>query len=206
VVAVGGHRPGERGRFGRRARLVVGNDQTAGPGVGEPVQTGAAHDAGPLIAPDQSLLGPAAVGVEQGAGDGVVAKRVGHGLDAVALRGEQRDGAALAGLGALLLGLLRAPVVGVDDDDLRAFAEHVQVRGLPEVEDGAGGLAVVLLPAELRRATGREQLAGAAGGQRAAGDGVGVVLLGGHLIDAAGELARLGCGGHEAALPSRRSV
>jgi hypothetical protein len=114
------------------------------------------------------------------------------------LGGEERDGAAFAGLGALLLGGFGAPVVGVDDDDLRAFAEDHEVRGLAEVEDGAVLLAVVLLVAELRRAGRGEESAGAAAGEGAAGDGVGVVFLGRHLVDAAGELTGFGCGGHQA--------
>jgi hypothetical protein len=73
VVAVGGDGPGQCPGFGGGAGLVVGDDQAAGSGVGQPVQASAAHDAGPLVAPDQGLLGAAAVGVEQGPCDGVLA-------------------------------------------------------------------------------------------------------------------------------------
>src|SRR5690606_28944528 len=115
----------------------------------QPVRAGAEPHAGAGVSPVDRPFGEAVARLEQLTGQTVLADGVGHGLDLLALVGEERYGATGAYRVAFLAGGLGAPVVPLGDDDLFALPEDQLVRGVPEVELALGRLGVVAVVLEL---------------------------------------------------------
>src|SRR6266581_3387764 len=134
VVAVGRGRAGELVALRGLARLEVGQDHPR-PGVvvGQPVQPRPPPDTGLIVGPETGSLTDTGAFLEQPPSEGVRTNRRDHRVDLGLLVGQDRDRAPLAGFVALSLGCLRQPVLGVDNNYLRAAAQQRVMRGMPKV-------------------------------------------------------------------------